>query len=260
VRAVDASSPLAKNVAAMPDPRRAPSRVLAFAAALGVSLAAAGARGEEAAPAPPTIYKWVDANGIAHYTTDLGRVPRSVRGSVRALGGTSASPSDGFAARDVAPPDPADAAPAPVPQPEWDAGTAAAGGASGGDQTGASAAAAGSQPGDGDDFAATDRPAELPGGEDPTAAAPAPAASAEPPAQAEPAPRRAEDLDARIAALEAEIASDEEALKTLLAAPAPADPGVIAYDLSFREVAERLPKRLAELRTLQSERAQLDQP
>jgi hypothetical protein len=243
----------------MPAPRRAPSRVFALVAALGVSFAAAGARSEEAPAAPPTIYKWVDANGIAHYTTELGRVPRSVRGSVRALGGESTSPGEGFATRDVAPAQPPEsaAAPAPQPQPEWDAGATAAGG---GAQTGASAAAAGAQSGGGDAFAATDRPPELPGGDEQPAAAAAPAASAEPPAQPEASPQHADDLDARIAALEAEIASDEEALKNLLAAPAPADPGVIAYDRSFREVAERLPKRLAELRTLQSERAQLDQP
>jgi hypothetical protein len=68
------------------------------------------------------------------------------------------------------------------------------------------------------------------------------------------------DLDSRIASLQAEIASDEDALKGFLAAPAPEDPAEIAYDASFREVAERLPRRLAELRSLQGERAQLDQP
>jgi hypothetical protein len=42
--------------------------------------------------------------------------------------------------------------------------------------------------------------------------------------------------------------------------PGPKNPAEIAYDQSFREVAERLPKRLAELRGLRDERAQLEQP
>ena len=65
-------------------------------------------------------------------------------------------------------------------------------------------------------------------------------------------------IDARIATLQEEIAADEDALKGFLAVTTPQDPAEIAYDSSFREVAERLPKRLAELRSLQSERAQLD--
>jgi len=258
VLAVDASSPLAKNVAAMTAPRARALRTLTLAAVCGIAFGAQAAVAEDAPAAAPTIYKWVDTNGIAHYTTELGRVPRSVRGSVRALGG-GGTPGDGFAARDASPDAPLDpaapsAAPGTAPGPEqtdWDQGSA-----------GAAAAAATPAAGNaGDPFAATDRPAELPGEEGP-AAAPPQTASAEPTAAvaAEVDPARAGELDARIAALEAEIASDEEALKSFLAAPAPGDPGDIAYDPSFREVAERLPKRLAELRTLESERAQLDQP
>jgi Domain of unknown function (DUF4124) len=261
VLAVDASSPLAKNVAAMPAPRARALRALILAAVCGIALGAQAAVAEDtpAAAAAPTIYKWVDTNGIAHYTTELGRVPRSVRGSVRALGNAGGTPGDGFAARDASPEAPPDsAAPSAAPgtapgteQTDWDQGSA-----------GAAAAATTPAAGDaGDPFAETDRPAELPGDEG-QAAAPPQTASAEPAAAvaAEIDPARAGELDARIAALEAEIASDEEALKGFLAAPAPGDPGQIAYDPSFREVAERLPKRLAELRTLESERAQLDQP
>jgi hypothetical protein len=36
------------------------------------------ARAEDDA-APPRIYRWVDENGIAHYTTDPDRIPRSLR-------------------------------------------------------------------------------------------------------------------------------------------------------------------------------------
>jgi hypothetical protein len=223
------------------------------ALALGGGLALGGAaRGEDAAEAAatPTIYKWVDTNGIAHYTTDLGRVPRSVRGSVRALG--TPSPGEGFAARDAGSAAPGTEAAAPPP--EWDQGSAAE-----------PAAPAPAAPGR-ERWAASDRPSELPGEESESvgAAGAAQTAAAEPAAAPAPSPEAAtgslRDLDQRIAALEAEIATDEEALKGFLAAPAPGDPGEIAYDRSFREVAERLPKRLAELRTLQSERAQLDQP
>jgi hypothetical protein len=259
VLAVDASSPLAKNVAAMTAPRARALRALTRAAVCGIALGAQAAVAEDApAAAAPTIYKWVDTNGIAHYTTELGRVPRSVRGSVRALGNGGGTPGDAFAARDAspdAPPDPVAPGAAPATEPgsaqtEWDQGSA-----------GAAAAAATPAAGGSDGFAETDRPAELPGDAGQPAAPPQ-TASAEPAAAvaAEVDPARAGDLDARIAALEAEIASDEEALKGFLAAPAPGDPGQIAYDPSFREVAERLPKRLAELRTLESERAQLDQP
>jgi hypothetical protein len=102
-------------------------------------------------------------------------------------------------------------------------------------------------------------PAAEPGAE--PGAEPTQTASAEPVAPAESAADRESqrrDLDARIATLEEEVAADEEALKGFLAVSTPKDPAEIAYDSSFREVAERLPKRLAELRSLQSERAQLD--
>jgi hypothetical protein len=232
-----------------------PARTLcALVLAVGGSLAlGASARAEDAPEkaAAPTIYKWVDTNGIAHYTTDLGRVPRSVRGSVRALG--TPSPSEGFAARDAGTPS-APAAPGAAPAeaaPEWDQGSAAA------------APAPAPAPVGRERWAESDRPAELPG-EEVAATSAAPQAAAEPSEPPAPSPEvvagQVRDLDQRIAALEVEIASYEETLKGFLAAPAPGDPGEIAYDRSFREVAERLPKRLAELRTLQSERAQLDQP
>ena len=31
----------------------------------------------------PTIYKWVDENGIAHYTTDKKRIPKNLRNRIR---------------------------------------------------------------------------------------------------------------------------------------------------------------------------------
>jgi hypothetical protein len=236
-------------------PRR---RALCLALAFGLAAPAAIARTEDGAEAAaPMIYKWVDANGIAHYTTELSRVPRSVRGSVRALG--SAAPSEGFAARDAVPGAAApEAAPAGEPLPEWDVGDAPPPAPAPAPATPPPA------PGGGERWAESDRPFDLPPEEGGApAAAPTQTAAAEPGAGApavSAADREAQrrDLDGRIAALEAEIASDEDALKGFLAVPSPADPAEIAYDRSFREVAERLPARLAELRSLQGERAQLD--
>jgi hypothetical protein len=228
---------------------RRPPLLLCAAALASVAVAGCGAGGgQPVGEAPPTIYKWVDANGIAHYATDLSRVPRSVRGSVRALG--AASPGDELAARD------AGRAPAPPAEPpaEWDAGDAPA------PAPRATGATAGP-----DRWADTDRPPAPPpeeqGAAKPTqVAAVAPGEGGPAALSAEDRNARLRDLDARIAALESEIASDENALKSFLAAPAPDDPATVAYDTSFREVAERLPKRLAELRSLQGERAQLDAP
>ncbi len=52
--------------------------VLAFTWCVALPAASAGA--EDAAASPvPKIYKWIDENGVAHYTTDPKRVPRSLR-------------------------------------------------------------------------------------------------------------------------------------------------------------------------------------
>jgi hypothetical protein len=70
----------------------------------------------------------------------------------------------------------------------------------------------------------------------------------------------AADLDARIAALERQIAGDEESLKALLSeVPAPGAPE-LATRPEFREIALRLPKLQAELRTLQDQRARHTEP
>jgi hypothetical protein len=80
-------------------------------------------------------------------------------------------------------------------------------------------------------------------------------AAAEPPTLANPA-----ELDARISALERQIASDQESLKTLLSEiPAPGAPD-LADRPEFREIALRLPKLQAELRTLQEQRARHSEP
>jgi tetrahydromethanopterin S-methyltransferase subunit G len=74
--------------------------------------------------------------------------------------------------------------------------------------------------------------------------------------------QRLEDLDERIASLQTDIAADEEALKALLVIPVLEGGGPLAMadDPTFREVADRLPKLLTDLRTLEDERAQLRAP
>jgi uncharacterized coiled-coil protein SlyX len=48
---------------------------------LGAFLIAIGLNGAGAAEegAPPTIYRWIDQNGIAHYTTDPEQLPEALR-------------------------------------------------------------------------------------------------------------------------------------------------------------------------------------
>ncbi len=111
---------------------------------------------------------------------------------------------------------------------------------------------------------ATRNPADQVAPESPPGSAEAPRASDEnlkKTALAAVEPRaNAADLDARIAALERQIAGDEESLKTLLSeVPAPGAPE-LATRPEFREIALRLPKLQAELRTLQDQRARHPEP
>lgn len=87
--------------------------VLAAAAALAL-----GAAAPEAGAEPPVIYKWVDENGVAHYTTDRDRIPASIRDRV-VQGGGAARGSD-WLRRDAGPvpaPAPAGAPSAALPVP-----------------------------------------------------------------------------------------------------------------------------------------------
>lgn len=40
----------------------------------------------ETSPGVPRIYRWIDENGIAHYTTELDRIPASLRSRASGLG------------------------------------------------------------------------------------------------------------------------------------------------------------------------------
>lgn len=58
--------------------------------ALALAAAAAPAIGQETPAERPRIYKWVDENGIAHYTTDRSRIPSGLRNRAEALGASPA--------------------------------------------------------------------------------------------------------------------------------------------------------------------------
>ena len=180
-------------------PRRLPCLLALVLALAGFASAAA-----DDAPARTPIYKWVDANGIAHYTTDPDRIPAEVRGLADELReredaraadaparATQSPAADAWAVRDAAPA-PVDAAP-----PE-------------------------------------------------AADAPASGARREDPADAP-------ELDGRIAVLEEEIARDEERIKAWVSDPA-VDPVTLADDPEFRELAARLPRLQADLRSLQEQK------
>ena len=136
------------------------------------------------------IYRWVDQNGIAHYTMDLERVPEKLR--------------DAPLSRDPV------AAQAPGSTEAWI-------------------------------------------GKDRIEAPPPP--SSDPSAAATANPDRVAVLDARIAEIEQAIAADEQLLKGELtdAAAAPSND-------TLRQVAERMPARIAELRKLKTERETLAPP
>jgi len=61
-------------------------------AACGLSFASATASfSQDAEETGPQIYRWIDENGIAHYTTELDRIPSALRGRAGTLGGEKTS-------------------------------------------------------------------------------------------------------------------------------------------------------------------------
>jgi hypothetical protein len=184
----------------------------------------------------PTIYKWIDEHGIAHYTTDFDRIPRGLRNRAGRLG-----PPDAAMRRERVDP----SAPARRTSPSPAAG-------------------------DAEQWAVRDSPADRPKDAwdegDPYGYIAAPELGEEDgflsESELEERRQRLEDIDARIASLQIDIAASEETLKTLVAIPVAAGGGPLAMadDPTFREVADRLPKLLDDLRALEDERAQLEAP
>jgi len=204
-------------------------------------------------PAPaPTIYKWIDENGVAHYTTDRDQIPGEVRNRVGKLG----PPDAALKRRPVE----ASAPPVPIPPvPDFDDG----------EQPPAPTRPARTF-NDGEQWAVRDRSFERPRDAwdegDPYASLSSPELGEDETfvseAELEERRQRLEDIDEAIASLQTDIAADEEALKALLVIPVLEGGGPLAMadDPTFREVADRLPKLLSDLRALEDERAELEAP
>jgi len=187
-------------------------------------------------PAAPTIYKWIDEHGIAHYTTDFERIPEGLRKRSGPLGPPNAALTR-----------------TPV-------------------EAGAPARRVPSVAGadDGERWVVQDRSFDRPGDTwdegDPYGHTPDPERSGEDvfagDSGRQEQRRQLEDLDQRIASVRTDIAANEEALKALISIPVAEGGGSLAMvdDPHFREIADRLPELLADLRALEDERAQLEAP
>jgi uncharacterized small protein (DUF1192 family) len=227
----------------------------------------------------PTIYKWVDENGIAHYTTNKKRIPRNLRNRIRSLedvkreqqeaAALSAAAVAGSSAPEPAltpagDPEPAGApaftdvpapagTPAPVAAATADPSPSSPPPPIGGPPIGTDIYAVrdagddrGTNAGRGD-FAEGDDPLFEPepsegGNVDPRAAA------------------LSEELAGRIAVLEAELAKDERRLKELIsgARTEQGKPAPLYGVPELEELARRFPKIQAEIAALRAERRALD--
>jgi hypothetical protein len=184
---------------------------------LAAAPAAAPVWAADETPAP-RIYRWVDENGVAHYTTDEDRIPPSLR---RRFG----LPTQPLAPEPLAAGAP-DVAPAPPAEP----------------------------PATTPDAWIHEERAEPPpvdAGAPPSAAEPSlPPVAANAADDAE----RLAQLELKIAELSAAIAADEDALSAFIGDPAGKDAVEVGEDPEFREIAKRLPKRIQELEALRHER------
>ena len=185
----------------------------------------AATRAAEEGEAPPRIYRWVDANGVAHYTTDEERVPPSLR---RRFG----LPTQPLERKPVDARAPGAETPAPPPA-EPSAGVEAWAS----EERGAAPAPAAPAAAEGVD------------GE---AALPAVSANASGSGD------RLAQLELRIAELSAAIAADEDALSAWIGDPQGGDAVEVGQKPEFREIASRLPKRIQELEALRRERDALE--
>lgn len=186
---------------------------------LSFGVTAASAVAEEEAAPTPTIYKWIDENGVAHYTTDVDRIPRSLRGHVGRR-----APSEPQAGAHPSP------TPSATGQTAIDRTTT---------DTPSETTTAISEPGFGRDARA--KTTRDPSDEGDT----------------EEALDRVSDLDAQIARLEEEIAADEGTLTALVTeSSGELASGDAEADL-LRDLGDRLPRLLAELEALRSEREAL---
>jgi len=184
---------------------------------LTLALGAAPAVAQEG-DAPPRIYRWVDENGVAHYTTDEDRIPASLRRRFgvptqplapdhRAVGAPETVAPESWAVQERG------ERPPPRPAPEAEPGDAPVRPEASADvSTGLASTGAGSEP------------------------------------------ERLSRVELRIAELSAAISADEDMLSAWLADPDDTDVVALAETPQFREIAARLPKRIQELEALIRER------
>jgi len=215
----------------------------------------------------PTIYKWVDENGIAHYTTDRDRIPSAIRDRVEPVAAKpSAKTPDvaGQATREdlmrdsvrTAPTAGATATPVAMSAPAPNVATIAA-------PTPTPAATPSDTEADAE--AKTEAATEV---ETTEIASPAPieqdlrdessAVSAPPPTapiELDPKQQAAvTELDQQIDGVKAEIAQREETLAALISTADEQRTTPLVDDPAFREISQRLPKLQAELQTLRERR------
>ena len=238
-----------------------------LAALLGVLFTTAVAHAQA-----PTIYKWVDENGVAHYTTDRDRIPGEVRARIqRTSPAVAAPPQHEDEMRDavriapkpnlaapvaepvlvpaVEPPAPKGQALGTEPAPPAPAATAAV-------------PAPASQP-----APAIEEPIPPPLSSEllpSEAALETDPVSAPPPAPLAPlTPKQGEEvvkIDTQIESLEGQIADREEKLAMLLSSTDEERAAPLIDDPKFREIAQVLPKLQAELQTLRERRNKIQPP
>jgi len=235
------------------------------AAGVLLSLAAALLLATAGAAERPKIYKWVDSNGIAHYTTDPARIPKPLRDRIESIDRSRPAPAPEEAAARPTPAREAASPPSPETAPSPSAeivGPEIAGPETATPTTTTAAPAP--------------RPAVAPPSRGTTLRSPnawferdalprAPDASILASGQATPEQLDAlaaerEALDGRIAEVQAEIHRDERFLKGLISDPE-LDADIPLFDRpDFLEVSRRLPELQARLQELRDERAKLETP
>lgn len=220
--------------------------------------------GDEPA-AEPTIYKWVDESGVAHYTTDRDRIPREIRTRVERVEPTrpaaTAAPHREDLMRDAVKTQPPATIVAPAPAPVAPAPVAAVPPPNGAVPQADVDSDVGAEPSKPiEEVETVDRPVEEeiaaplatdvePEIDPVSAPPPAPVAALAPTQTAE-----LSKLDAEIDAVEEQIAAREERLAVLISSSEAEHTSALVDDPSFREISQQLPKLQAELQTLRDRR------
>lgn len=253
---------------------------LLFAATVAFLVVATHAQAE-----PPTIYKWVDENGIAHYTTDRDNIPSAIRDRVESRGAATPAKTPDVAAqphredvmRDAVRTAPAAAAggepiAAPAEAAPDVAAIAAPSAARAAETESAGEAIETESAGEAIEteaaIEATQEPEAEPEVETTTIAAPTPlvedvrdetsAVSSPPPAPMIPLDPEQQaavtELDQQIEGIQSEIAKREDTLAALISTSDEERTTPLVDDPAFREISQRLPKLQADLQTLRERR------